>query len=96
MMAAIKERSVLTVILLLIGASIASSIAAWSYKSHVRNSAFDAVQVGDTDASVIARFGTQPSVQEKPGTLFSRDASQPCGGDCAARLWFENRLSLDT
>lgn len=28
--------------------------------------------------------------------LFARYASQPCGGDCAERLWFENRLSLDT
>ncbi|WP_228893676.1 hypothetical protein [Pseudoduganella aquatica] len=96
MTAASKGKSVLTVVLLLIGVAVAGSIGACSYKSRVRNSAFDAVQVGDTEASVIARFGTQPSVREKPGALFARYASQPCGGECAERLWFENRLSLDT
>lgn len=96
MTAATKVRSVLTVALLVLAGAVAGSIGACSYKSHVRNSAFDAVQVDDTEASVIARFGTQPSVREKPDALFSRYASQPCGGACAERLWFENRLSFDT
>ncbi|WP_141758613.1 hypothetical protein [Duganella sp. HH105] len=78
----------LTAVLLVVGAC--------SFTSHSRNSAFAAVQVGDTEAAVIARFGTQPSVRERPGILFARYASQPCGGQCAERLWFENRLSLDT
>lgn len=91
-----KGRGVLTVALVVLVAAVAGTVGACSYKSHVRNSAFDAVRVGDTEASVIARFGTQPSVREKSGELFSRYASQPCGGDCAERLWFENRLSLDT
>lgn len=86
----------LTVVLLVIGAAVAASIGSCSFKSHARNSAFDAVQVGDTEATVIARFGTQPSVRERPGELFARYASQPCGGECAERLWFENRLSFDT
>jgi hypothetical protein len=85
-----------TVVLLAIGAAVAGSIGACSYMSHVWNVAFDVVQVGDTEAAVIAGFGTQPSVREVPGKLFSRYATQPCGGDCAQRLWFENRLSLDT
>lgn len=91
-----RGRRVLTVVLLVIGAAVASSIGMCSFKSHSRNSAFDAVQVGDTEATVIARFATQPSVRESPGALFARYASQPCGGVCAERLWFENRLSLDT
>lgn len=89
-------RRVLAVVLLVFGAVIAGCIGACSYKSHVRNSAFAAVQIGDTEATVIARFGTQPSIREKPGTLFARYASQPCSGYCAERLWFENRLSIDT
>lgn len=95
MTAALKGRSVLTVVLLVIGAAVVGSIGACSYKSHMRNSAFDAMHVGDTEASVIAGFGTQPSVRERRGALFARYASQPCSGDCIERLWFENRLSLD-
>jgi len=84
------------VLLLAIGAAVAGSIGACSYKSQVWNVAFDTVQVGDTEAAVIARFGTQPSVRELPGKLFSRYATQPRSSECAQRLWFENRLSLDT
>lgn len=73
---------------------VVGSIAACSYTSHVRNTAFDAVQMGDTQASVIARFGTQPSVRETPDALFTRYASGPCD-QCVERIWFENRLSLD-
>lgn len=96
MTATTKGRGVLTIALLVLAAAVVGSVGACSYKSHARNSAFDAVQIGDAEASVIDRFGTQPSVREKPGMLFARYASQPCGGDCAERLWFENRLSLDT
>jgi hypothetical protein len=87
---------VLTAALLAIGGAVVAGMGACSVTSHLRNSAFDAVQVGDTEADVIARFGTQPSVRERPGALFSRYASQPCGGECSERLWFENRFSLDT
>lgn len=96
MTATTKRRGVLTIALLVLAAAVVGSVGACSYKSHARNSAFDAMQIGDTEASVIDRFGTQPSVREKPGMSFARYASQPCGGDCAERLWFENRLSLDT
>lgn len=96
MTAATKGRGVLTIALLVVAAAVVGSVGACSYKSHARNSAFDAVQIGDTEASVINRFGTQPSVRERPDVSFSRYASQPCGGDCAERLWFENRLSIDT
>lgn len=89
-------KRVLTVGLLVIGTVIAASIGACSLKSHSRNSAFDAIQAGDTEATVVARFGTQPSVRERSDTLFARYATQPCDGQCAERLWFENRLSLDT
>lgn len=95
-MTATRGRRVLSIVLLVMGASVAASIGACSIKSHMRNAAFDAVQVGDTEAAVIARFGTQPDIREIPGTLFRRYASQPCDGECVQRLWFENRLSLDT
>lgn len=86
----------LTNVLLVVSVAIAASVVACEFNSHARNSAFEAVRLGDTEATVIARFGTQASVRETPGTLFARYASQPCSGRCRERLWFENRLSLDT
>lgn len=91
-----RGKRVLAVMLLVVGAAIAASIGACSLKSHSRNLAFNTIQAGDTEDKVIERFGTQPSVRESPDTLFARYASQPCGGHCVERLWFENRLSLDT
>ncbi len=91
-----NKRGVLVVALLSSVCSIGGTVATCSYKSLVRNAAFDAVALGDLEASVIAKFGTQPSVSEKQGALFARYASQPCSGECEKRLWFENRLSLDT
>jgi len=91
----IKQR-VLALVLLFSGALITTSIGGCLFKSNSRNTAYDAVQVGETEAVVIARFGVQPAVREKPGVLFARYASQPCDGVCVERLWYENRLSLDT
>lgn len=79
--------------LLVTALSIVSSIGACNYISGARNAAYKAVQIGDAEAAVIERFG-QPSVRETPELLFSRYASAPC--KCTERLWFENRLSLDT
>lgn len=90
-----RGRRVMTIVLLAFGAVIAALIGACSFTSHSRNTAFDAVQVGDTETAVITHFGTQPSVREKPGALFTRYASRPCSGECVERLWFENRLSFD-
>lgn len=94
-MMALRMKNGMLTAALVVAAAFTAGIGACSYKSHLRNSAFDAVQPGDTEASVISRFGMPPSVREKPDVLFSRYASQPCRGDCAERLWFENRLSLD-
>lgn len=91
-----RVKSVLAIAVFVAGAIIAASIGACMFKSHSRNSAFDAVQVGDEEAAVVVRFGTQPSVRELPGNLFARYASRPCSGECVERLWFENSLSLDT
>lgn len=66
-----------------------------TYTSSRRNKAFDSVGVGDTKEAVIQKMGS-PSVREVPGALFSRYASQQCQERCAERLWYENRLSLDT
>ena len=91
-----RKKRMLRMVLAVIGIAMVASIGACSLKSHSRNAAFDAVQEGDTEAAVIARFDTLPSVRESPGTLFARYASQPCDGECAERLWFENRWSFDT
>lgn len=81
-------------VLIVIAGAIAATIGSCNWTSHSWTAALDAIQVGDAEASVIARFGTQPSVREKSGKLFARYASSPCRGECVERLWFENRLSL--
>lgn len=91
-----KARCSMIFVLSVLGVILVCFVGACSITSHFRNSAFDAVQVGDTEQMVIERFGVQPSVREKAGVLFGRYASQPCSGPCVERLWFENRLSLDT
>lgn len=67
-----------------------------AFISNARDNAFDLVQVGDTESSVIGLFGVAPSARERPETLFTRYATQPCRSPCVERLWFENRLSFDT
>ena len=85
-----------SVVVLIIGAAIAASIGFCTFVSHARNSPFEALQVGASERSVIDLFGAQPSVREKPGVLFARYASEPCAAPCVERIWFENKLSLDT
>lgn len=88
------KKSLIAVALIAIIA-LAAYIARCSFITNSRNKAFEAVQIGDTEASVIARFGAAPSVRENQGTLFARYASKPCVSPCFERLWFENRLQLD-
>ena len=64
-----------------------------SYISEKRNTAFDSINVGDTEANVISKFG-MPSVREKQGVLFRRYAITACQNPCVERLWFENGLTL--
>jgi hypothetical protein len=90
------KKSLGTIAVIAITALLVAYIGSCSLISSSRNKAFEGVQIGDTEANVIARFGASPSVREKPGTLFSRYASQPCMGACVERLWFENRLAFDT
>lgn len=71
-------------------------IGACTWNAYRADEAFDEVRIGDSEARVIERFGSPPSVRERPGSRFTRYANQPCQGDCTERLWFENRLSLDT
>lgn len=70
-------------------------VGACSYVSHKRSGAFETIKTGDAEGDVIALFGS-PSVREKKDALFSRYATEPCTGDCVERLWFENRMTLDT
>lgn len=70
-------------------------ISSCTITSLIRNRAFDAVTIGDTAKSVIRKMG-EPSVREPPGNLFSRYAAKQCAAPCVDRLWYENRLTLDT
>lgn len=70
-------------------------ISSCTITSLIRNRAFDAVTIGDTAESVIRKMG-EPSVRETPGNLFSRYAAKQCAAPCVDRLWYENRLTLDT
>lgn len=89
-----KTMSWATIFSMMVGALIVGYIAVWIYISHTKNKAFDLVQIGDTEFAVITLFGTEPTMNEKQGNLFSRYATKPCTNPCVVRLWFENRLSL--
>lgn len=91
-----KGKSVLLAVLWMIFAAIIASTGTCSFKSYSQNHAFDEVQIGDTEAAVIARFGEKPSFSEQSNTHFLRYATQQCSGECVRRLWYENRLSFDT
>jgi hypothetical protein len=69
-------------------------VVACAGTSASRSHAFNAIQLGDTRQAVVDVFGV-PSVVELRGQPFLRYTSAPCVG-CKERLWFENRLSLDT
>lgn len=92
----VSRAGVATVVLVIVGAVMVTCIGSCAFVSHKRDKAFGLVQIGDPEKTVLDLFGTQPSVREKPGALFARYASAPCGESCTERLWFENRLSLDT
>jgi|SRR5258708_33024547 len=89
------KKSLIAIALIAVIVVLVSYIARCSFIASSRGKAFDAVQIGDTESSVVARFGSAPSVREKQGTLFARYASKPCTSPCFERLWFENRLQFD-
>lgn len=66
-----------------------------SYITEKRSAAYHTVNIGDTEANVIDKFAADP-IREKQGVLFSRYSSSICQAPCVERLWFENRLTLDT
>lgn len=70
-------------------------VGACSYIASSRNSAYEAVNVGDSKESVMSLFKAEPIVERAAGEPFTRYASSRCA-ECAERLWFENRLTLDT
>lgn len=59
------------------------------------DSKFKSIEVGNTQADVLRTMGP-PSYSEKPDNLYRRFAASPCAGDCLLRLWYENRLDIDT
>jgi hypothetical protein len=78
----------LTVIGVTALAIVASVIGACEIKVHHYNAAFSQVEVGDPEATVVARFG-EPSVRETAGHPYLRYATSPCTPPCAIRLWWE-------
>ena len=80
----------------LIAIVVTSYVGGCSFISRARSDAFDRVQVGDLESVAIAVFGVKPTVRETASVPFARYASKPCSSPCIERLWFENRLSLDT
>lgn len=60
-----------------------------------KSRAFDGIEMGDRRIVALDGLG-KPDVAERPGVPFTRYASRPCQGPCVERLWFENKLSLDT
>ena len=91
-----RASRVINFFLLTAGVLIVARIGSCAFVSHNRSNAFESVQPGASELVVVNLFGVQPSVREKAGVLFPRYASVPCVVPCAERLWFENRLSLDT
>jgi len=69
-------------------------VATCAYYGRKNQSAYDAVEFGDTEAVVIAKMGI-PSVKESKEAPFYRYATNACAPPCVYRLWFENRLALD-
>lgn len=68
-------------------------VSSCEFISKTGSHAFDAVNVGDTRASVVQIFG-KPSHIEHPDLLYAAYAASPCKVPCVERLWFENRLSI--
>ncbi len=90
-----KRRRIFPAILLALPVLLVLSISACTLTSHVRNEAFDKIEIGQTRAEVVKTFGVAPSFSESAGVGFPRYAAQPCRDGCAERVWFENRLSMD-
>jgi hypothetical protein len=82
---------------IMIGGAVAVAflyLAACMYVRTKRQDAFNSINLGDAENSVVARFGN-PSVREGPENLFSRYSSTKCQAPCIERLWFENRIVFD-
>lgn len=94
-MRSLNKMSLPTVLALIVGVIAVAYVGACTYASDAMNEAFDLIRIGDTEAIVIARFRTAPSVREKSDAIFLRYATSPCTRPCVERLWYENRLSLD-
>lgn len=74
---------------------ICGYVGACSYIESSRSSAYEAVNIGNTKESVMSLFKAEPIVERADGESFTRYASSKCT-ECTERLWFENRLTLDT
>lgn len=92
-MVAMQSRMTLAVGAILIAAVVYGGNCVLTSRN--RNLAFDAIVAGDTEQTVLDRFGTAPSIRERRGVPFRRYASNGCAPPCGERWWFENRLSFD-
>lgn len=70
-------------------------VGSCSYVGVYYNNAFNDLDMGSTASEVLMRMGS-PAHIEKSGEIYSRYASEACVSPCAKRIWFENKLSMDT
>lgn len=78
----------------LVVAGVATYVASCSIIGNSRDKAFDSINIGDTRAQVIQKFAA-PYFSEPESQKYLRYTGLKCQSPCAARLWFENRMSLD-
>lgn len=70
-------------------------VSSCSYIGVRYNNAFNDLDMGAPVPDVLMRMGP-PSYIEKSAAIFSRYASGACVSPCVERMWFENKLSMDT
>ncbi len=88
-------RSFFTGAILIFSTTVICYVPASIYISHQRDKAFDEVKLGDERNQVVALFESS-FISENKDSPFSRYTSSACVEPCRERLWFENRLTLDT
>lgn len=70
---------------------VALYVGACSFNRHRIQARFDAVEVGASEASLMATMG-QPDETDSAGTVNALYASRACELPCTRRVWYYNRL----
>lgn len=90
-----KKNNIKKYLFIFVASGISLCMTKCAIVSYENKKSFSSIKVGDSRDAVINLFGKASHI-DRPGFLFSRYASEQCKDPCAERLWFENRLSLDT